>query len=203
MRAPIRSGLATLVATVVAMMMFGDSLSHARTDISVRDENGKKVPHGEPGELCARGPQVMSGYWNAPEATSRAMTQDGFFRTGDITIMDKSGNFRIVDRLKDMIIIGGFNVYPNEIEDVVTLHPDVIEAACVGVRGENNREIVKVFAVLKPGATTTAEDIRNRCRKNLAAYKVPKLVEFRSELPKSNVGKILRRVLRDEAPVSA
>jgi long-chain acyl-CoA synthetase len=173
------------------------------TDISLRNQKGKEVPQGEPGELCARGPQVMSGYWNAPEATSRVMTKDGFFRTGDIAIMDESGYFRIVDRIKDMIIVGGFNVYPNEIEDVVTLHPDVIEAACVGVRTDQKREIVKVFVVLKPGATTTAEGIREHCQKNLAAYKVPKLVEFRDELPKSNVGKILRRALRDEAPDSA
>jgi long-chain acyl-CoA synthetase len=145
----------------------------------------------------------MSGYWNAPEATSRAMTKDGFFRTGDIATMDELGYFRIVDRIKDMIIVGGFNVYPNEIEDVVTLHPDVTEAACIGVRTEKNREIVKVFVVLKPGATTTIEGIREHCQKNLAAYKVPKLVEFRSELPKSNVGKILRRVLRDQTPASA
>ena len=170
------------------------------TDISLRNEKGKEVPQGEPGELCARGPQVMSGYWNEPEATSRAMTKDGFFRTGDIATMDESGFFRIVDRIKDMIIVGGFNVYPNEIEDVVTLHPDVIEAACVGVRTEKNREIVKVFVVLKPGSTTTVEGIREHCQKNLAAYKVPKLVEFRSELPKSNVGKILRRALREDAP---
>jgi long-chain acyl-CoA synthetase len=172
------------------------------TEISLRNDKGKEVPQGEAGELCARGPQVMSGYWNDSEATARAMTKDGFFRTGDIAIMDESGYFRIVDRIKDMIIVGGFNVYPNEIEDIVTLHPDVIEAACVGVRDEKNREIVKVFVVLKPGATTTAENIREHCRKNLAAYKVPKLVEFRSELPKSNVGKILRRALRDEAPAS-
>jgi long-chain acyl-CoA synthetase len=173
------------------------------TDISLRTNNGKEVPQGQPGELCARGPQVMSGYWNDPEATSRAMTKDGFFRTGDIATMDELGYFRIVDRIKDMIIVGGFNVYPNEIENIVTLHPDVIEAACVGVKTEKNREIVKVFVVLKPGATTTAEDIREHCQKSLAAYKVPKLVEFRSELPKSNVGKILRRALRDAAPPSA
>ena len=173
------------------------------TDISLRNEKGKEVPQGEPGELCVRGPQVMSGYWNDPEATSRAMTKDGFFHTGDIATMDEFGYFRIVDRIKDMIIVGGFNVYPNEIEDVVTLHPDVIEAACVGVRTEKNREIVKVFVVLNPGATTTAEGIREHCQKSLSAYKVPKLVEFRSELPKTNVGKILRRALRDETPTSA
>jgi len=170
------------------------------TDVSLRNEKGKEVPQGEPGELCARGPQVMSGYWNDPEATSRAMTKDGYFRTGDIATMDESGFFRIVDRIKDMIIVGGFNVYPNEIEDAVTLHPDVVEAACVGVRAEQNREIVKVFVVLKPGSKITSEEIRDHCRKNLAGYKVPKLVEFRSELPKSNVGKILRRALREDAP---
>ena len=173
------------------------------TDVSLRNEKGKEVPRGEPGELCARGPQVMSGYWNDPEATARAMTKDGFFRTGDIATMDESGFFRIVDRIKDMIIVGGFNVYPNEIENVVTLHPDVIESACIGVRNENNREIVKVFVVLNHGSTTGAEEIREHCRRNLAAYKVPKLVEFRSELPKSNVGKILRRALREDEPDAA
>ena len=172
------------------------------TDISLRDEKGREVAQGEPGELCARGPQVMSGYWQDPEGTAAAMTKDGYFRTGDIATMDESGYFRIVDRIKDMIIVGGFNVYPNEIEDVVTLHPDVIEAACIGVRAEKNREIVKLFVVVKPGSTTTEEELREYCRKNLAAYKVPKVVEFRDELPKSNVGKILRRALRDEVPAT-
>jgi long-chain acyl-CoA synthetase len=167
------------------------------TELSLRNDQDEEVLPGEAGELCVRGPQVMAGYWNAPEATANTMTRDGFLKTGDIGTVDENGFFRIVDRKKDMIIVSGFNVYPNEIEDVVTLHPDVVEAACVGVRDDKNREVVKVFVVLKAGSTVTAKDIRHWCRENLAAYKVPKLVEFRSGLPKSAVGKILRRALRD------
>ena len=169
------------------------------TDVSLRDAKGKEVSLGEGGELCVRGPQVMSGYWDNDEATANAMTKDGYFRTGDIATMDDKGYFYIVDRKKDMIIVSGFNVYPNEVENVVTMHPDVVEAACVGAKSDNGREIVKVYATLKPGATTTEQDIRDYCRENLAAYKVPKLVEFRDELPKTAVGKILRRALREEA----
>jgi len=168
------------------------------TDISLRDENNHEPPIGEPGELCARGPQVMSGYWNDPEATAKVMTDDGFFRTGDIAVIDEEGYFTIVDRKKDMILVSGFNVYPNEVENVLTMHPDVIEAACVGSRDNRGREIVKVFVVLKEGAVADADAIRKHCRRNLAAYKLPKLVEFRAELPKSAVGKILRRELRDD-----
>ncbi len=168
------------------------------TDISLRIDNNREPPIGEPGELCARGPQVMSGYWNNPETTAKVMTDDGFFRTGDIAVVDEQGYFTIVDRKKDMILVSGFNVYPNEIENVLTMHPDVIEAACIGSRDRRGREFVKVFVVLKDGAVADADVIRNHCRQNLAAYKVPKLVEFRSELPKSPVGKILRRELRDD-----
>ena len=168
------------------------------TDISLRIDNNREPPIGEPGELCARGPQVMSGYWNDPEATAKAMTNDGFFRTGDIAVVDEQGYFTIVDRKKDMILVSGFNVYPNEVENVLTMHPDVIEAACIGTRDHRGREVVKVFVVLKEGAAADVDVIRNHCRKNLAAYKVPKLVEFRAELPKSAVGKILRRELRDD-----
>jgi long-chain acyl-CoA synthetase len=167
------------------------------TEISLRNDQGEEVPAGEPGELCVRGPQVMAGYWNDPEATANVKTADGFLKTGDIATVDEKGFFRIVDRKKDMIIVSGFNVYPNEVEEVVTLHPDVIEAACVGVRGQKDREVVKVFVVARPGAKLTTQEIREYCRENLAAYKVPKLVEFRYELPKSAVGKILRRELRD------
>jgi long-chain acyl-CoA synthetase len=140
----------------------------------------------------------MAGYWKNPQGTANAMTRDGYLKTGDIAKVDGNGFFRIVDRKKDMIIVSGFNVYPNEIEEIVTLHPDVVEAACIGVRNERNREAVKVFVVPQPGATLTAQDIRAYCRERLAAYKVPKLVEFRTELPKSAVGKILRRELREE-----
>jgi len=169
------------------------------TDVSLRDDANREVPIGEPGELCVRGPQVMSGYWSNPEATAKVMTDDGFFKTADIAVVDEQGYFTIVDRKKDMIIVSGFNVYPNEVENVLTMHPDVIEAACVGVRDQRGREVVKAFVVLKPGAVEDVDAIRAHCRENLAAYKVPKLVEFRSELPKSPVGKILRRELRDSA----
>jgi long-chain acyl-CoA synthetase len=168
------------------------------TELSLRDEQGNEVPAGEPGELCVRGPQVMAGYWKDAEATAKTMTEDGFLKTGDIATVDEQGYFRIVDRKKDMIIVSGFNVYPNEVEEVVTLHPDVLESACIGVRGSNDREVVKVFVVVRPGAMLTTKDVREFCRENLAPYKVPKLVEFRNELPKSAVGKILRRELRDE-----
>jgi long-chain acyl-CoA synthetase len=171
------------------------------TEISLRNDQGDEVPLNEPGELCVRGPQVMAGYWNDPDATANTKTADGFLKTGDIATVDEKGFFRIVDRKKDMIIVSGFNVYPNEVEEVVTLHPDVMEAACVGVRGPKNREVVKVFVVARPGAMLTTQEIRDYCRENLAAYKVPKLVEFRHELPKSAVGKILRRELRDAATV--
>ncbi len=167
------------------------------TDVSLRDGDNREPPMGEPGEFCVRGPQVMSGYWNDPQATARVMTDDGFFRTGDIAVVDERGYFAIVDRKKDMIIVSGFNVYPNEVENVLTMHPDVIEAACIGSPDERGREVVKVFVVLKSGAVADVEALRAHCQDNLAAYKVPKLVEFRSELPKSAVGKILRRELRD------
>ncbi len=167
------------------------------TDVSLRDDDNREVPIGESGELCVRGPQVMSGYWNNPDKTAQVMTEDGFFRTGDIAVVDEQGYFTIVDRKKDMIIVSGFNVYPNEVENVLTMHPDVIEAACIGASGRHGREVVKVFVVLKAGSDVDAAGIREHCRENLVAYKVPKLVEFRSELPKSAVGKILRRELRD------
>lgn len=167
------------------------------TDISLRDAKGREVPVGAQGELCAKGPQVMSGYWRNEEATREAMTRDGYFRTGDVATVDAKGFFRIVDRMKDMIIVSGFNVYPNEVENVATMHPSVMEAACVGVRDQDGGEIVKLFVTIKPGSSVTVDDIRDFCRENLAAYKVPKIVEFRAELPKSDVGKILRRELRD------
>lgn len=168
------------------------------TEISLRDEDGKEVPPGSPGELCGRGPQVMLGYWNAPEETAKVMTEDGFLRTGDVAVMDEGGFFRVVDRKKDIIVVSGFNVYPNEIEDVVATHPGVAEAAVIGVPDERSGEAVKLFVVRKD-PKLTAEDIIRHCKKDLTRYKVPHFVEFRDSLPKTNVGKILRRALRDEA----
>lgn len=167
------------------------------TDVSIRNEAGEEVPIGEPGELCVRGPQVMLGYWNKPEATAQVMTEDGFLLTGDMAVMDDGGFLRIVDRKKDIIIVSGFNVYPNEIENTVTQHPEVLEAAVVGVSGDDSGEAVKLFAVLAPGSTLTEKALRQWCKDNMTAYKVPTYVEFMSELPKSNVGKVLRRELRD------
>jgi long-chain acyl-CoA synthetase len=168
------------------------------TEVVIRDDDGRDVPLGEPGELCVRGPQVMKGYWQRPEATEQVMYPDGFLRTGDIATMDAQGFFRIVDRKKDMILVSGFNVFPNEVENVVTLHPDVIEAACIGVADPKSTEAVKIFVVKKQGSALDAPQVVAWCRENLTAYKIPKHVEFRDELPKTNVGKILRRALRDE-----
>jgi long-chain acyl-CoA synthetase len=168
------------------------------TEISIRDDDGNEVERGQPGEICARGPQIMQGYWQNEEATAEAIGEDGFFKTGDIGTMDEEGFLRIVDRKKDMIIVSGFNVYPNEIEDVVCMHPDIIEAASIGVSDEKTGEAVKLFVVLRGGITLTKEAIIDYCRENLAAYKVPKQIEFMDEeLPKTNVGKILRRALRE------
>ncbi len=166
------------------------------TEISIRDENGVEVPLGAAGELCVRGPQVMQGYWNRPDETARVMTPDGFLRTGDVASIDARGFVRIVDRQKDMILVSGFNVYPNEVEQVVALHPLVIEAAAVGVPDRNSGEAVKLYVVRKDPALT-AEALIAHCRESLAAYKVPRRVEFIDELPKSNVGKVLRRELRE------
>jgi long-chain acyl-CoA synthetase len=167
------------------------------TYISIRDDDGNEVPLGQPGEICAKGPQVMAGYWNRPDETAKVMTPDGFFRTGDIGVMDENGYTKIVDRKKDMILVSGFNVYPNEIEDVIASHPGVLECAVIGVPDAKSTETVKAF-VVKKDPNLTAEDIIKFCATQLTAYKVPKQVEFRTELPKTNVGKILRRELRDE-----
>ena len=166
------------------------------TDVSLRDDGGNEVPIGEPGELCVRGPQVMVGYWGREDATRDVMTEDGFLRTGDIATMDERGYFRIVDRKKDMILVSGFNVFPNEIEAVLAQHEGVLEAACVGVPNEHSGEAVKAFVVARPGFELAAEQIREYCRSQLTAYKVPKHIAFIDELPKSNVGKVLRRELR-------
>jgi long-chain acyl-CoA synthetase len=166
------------------------------TEISIRDDDGKPVHTGEVGEICIRGPQVMAGYWNRPDETAKVMTDDGFFRSGDMGIMDENGYTRIVDRKKDMILVSGFNVYPNEIEDVVASHPGVLEVAAIGVPDEKSGEVPKIFVVRKDPALTEAAIVKF-CRENLTGYKVPRHVEFREELPKTNVGKILRRELRN------
>ncbi|OUR69890.1 long-chain fatty acid--CoA ligase [Bermanella sp. 47_1433_sub80_T6] len=163
----------------------------------VIDDDGKDLPLGEAGELCVKGPQVMKGYWQRPEATAETITEDGWLKTGDVAVIQENGYMKIVDRKKDMIIVSGFNVYPNEIEDVVSSHPDIVECAAVGIPDDVAGEKVKVFAV-STNAQLTAKDITDFCRERLTAYKVPKLVEFRDDLPKTNVGKILRRELRDE-----
>ena len=167
------------------------------TELSIRDDDGKEVPMGEAGELCAKGPQVMAGYWRREDATREVMTADGVFRTGDVATVDEQGFFRIVDRMKDMILVSGFNVYPNEIEAVVQHCDGVLESACIGIPDEKTGEAVKMFVVKQKGAEITEQDLRAHCRSELAAYKVPKYIEFVDELPKSNIGKILRRELRD------
>ncbi len=166
------------------------------TEVSIRDDDGVELALGERGELCVRGPQVTPGYWNLPEETARAFTADGFLRTGDIATIDEEGFVFIVDRKKDMILVSGFNVYPNEVEDVAASHPGVIEVAAVGVPDEHSGEAVKLFVVRKDPALSEA-DLIAYCRDKLTGYKVPHRIEFRDELPKSNVGKILRRQLRE------
>ncbi len=167
------------------------------TTVKTIDEDGKETALGEPGELCVNGPQVMKGYWQRPEDTRKSFTDDGFLKTGDIAVIQEDGYIRIVDRKKDMIIVSGFNVFPNEIEDVVSSHPKVIECAAVGVPDAKSGEAVKVYLVAAPEGVTENE-LKEFCRERLTAYKVPKHFEFRDELPKTNVGKILRRELRDE-----
>jgi long-chain acyl-CoA synthetase len=166
------------------------------TDIDIRDEDGKSLPIGEVGEICIRGPQVMAGYWNRPEDTAQVMTADGFFRSGDMGFMNASGYTTIVDRKKDMILVSGFNVYPNEIEEVAVMHDGILEAAAVGVPDQHSGEAVKLFVVRKD-ANLTEADVKAHCAANLTNYKRPKFIEFRDELPKSNVGKILRKELRN------
>ncbi len=172
------------------------------TYLSMRDDDGNEVPLGEAGEICAKGPQVMAGYWNRPDETANVMTSDGYFRTGDIGVMDADGYTRIVDRKKDMILVSGFNVYPNEIEEVIASHPGVLECAVIGVQDAKSGEAVKAFIVRKD-QSLTAEEVIKFCGTQLTAYKVPKQIEFRTDLPKTNVGKILRRELRDEKKAAA
>ncbi|HLQ02990.1 MAG TPA: long-chain-fatty-acid--CoA ligase [Burkholderiales bacterium] len=168
------------------------------TEVALRDDDGKEAPLGSPGEICVRGPQVMKGYWNSPGETANVLGPDGFLATGDIGVMDEKGYVRIVDRKKDMLLVSGFNVYPNEIESVVMMHPGVLECAVIGVPDSHSGEVPKLFVVKKDPALTEA-DIRRHCEANLTGYKRPRHIEFRKELPKTNVGKILRRALREEA----
>ena len=165
------------------------------TIVSLRDDENNEVALGQPGELCVKGPQVMAGYWNRPEENQRVFTPDGFVRTGDIATMDERGYIRIVDRKKDMILVSGFNVFPNEIENVVAMHPGVLECACIGVPDERSGEAVKVF-VVKKDPNLTADELREYCKEQMTGYKVPRFIEFREQLPKSSIGKILRKDLR-------
>ncbi len=168
-----------------------------KTFFKIVNEHGQILPNGEPGELCVKGPQVMRGYWNKPEETANAFDAEGWFKTGDIAIIQDDGYARIVDRKKDMVIVSGFNVYPNEVEDVAMQHAGVLEAAVIGVATESGNEAIKIFVVRKDPSLTEL-DVIAHCKKNLTAYKVPKFVEFRDSLPKTNVGKILRRELREQ-----
>ncbi|WP_244491781.1 AMP-binding protein [Methylobacterium sp. Leaf361] len=169
------------------------------TEVSIRAVSGEPLPAGQPGEICVRGPQVMRGYWNRPEETARAMTADGFFRTGDVAILQADGQVRIVDRMKDMILVSGFNVYPNEVEDVLAAHPAVLECAVVGAPSEETGEMVVAHVVLKDPSVST-DILRAHARTQLTGYKVPRRVVLHETLPKTNVGKVLRRMLRDETP---
>ena len=169
------------------------------TEIKLIDDEGNEVAEGEAGEICARGPQVMKGYWNNEEANSSAFTPDGFFKTGDVGIFTAGGFLKIVDRKKDMVIVSGFNVYPNEVEAAVTACHGVAECACIGVPDAKSGEAVRVYVVKAPFAELTADQVIEHCRRELAGYKVPKQIVFIDALPKSNVGKILRRELRNLA----
>ncbi len=166
------------------------------TDVAIRDDDGNDLALGEVGEICVRGPQVMTGYWNRPDETSRAIMPDGFFRTGDMGFMDERGYTKIVDRKKDMILVSGFNVYPNEIEEVAAGHPGIVETAAIGIPNEHSGEVVKLF-VVRSDLNLTEDEVKAYCAERLTNYKRPREVEFRESLPKSNVGKILRRELRD------
>ena len=168
------------------------------TEVAILDDDGNVLAIGEVGEIAIRGPQVMAGYWQRPDETAKVMTADGFFRTGDIGVMDETGLTKIVDRKKDMILVSGFNVYPNEIEDVVTQMPGILECAAVGDPDPHSGEVVRLVIVREDPAVTE-QQVREYCAQHLTGYKRPKVVEFRSELPKTPVGKILRRELRQSA----
>ncbi|MCR4520207.1 MULTISPECIES: AMP-binding protein [Bosea] len=167
------------------------------TEIAIRDAEGNDMPMGEAGEICIRGPQVMAGYWNRPDETAKSMTADGYFRSGDVGVMLPDGQVKVVDRMKDMVLVSGFNVYPNEVEDVLASHPGVLESAVIGLPDEHSGEAVTAFVVRKDPILTT-DALRAYCKENLTGYKVPKQIFFRESLPKTNVGKVLRRALREE-----
>ncbi|WP_262296658.1 AMP-binding protein [Microvirga sesbaniae] len=171
------------------------------TDVSVRANDGTVMPPGERGELCVKGPQVMAGYWQRPDETAKVMTPDGWFRTGDVAVILPDGQVKIVDRMKDMVLVSGFNVYPNEVEDVIVKHPGVMEAAVIGLPDEHSGEVVVAYVVRRDQALTV-EELRQFCRENLTGYKVPRRIEFRQTLPKTNVGKVLRRALKEEVEQS-
>ena len=193
----------TSPAACINPMTLGDyngfiGLPIPSTIVEIKNDDGATVKNGDVGEICIKGPQVMAGYWNKPEETAKVMTADGFFKTGDLGFMTDDGYVKIVDRKKDMILVSGFNVYPNEIEDVIAQHPKVLESAAIGVPDEKSGECIKVFVVKKDESLTDAEVIKF-CREHLTSYKIPRMVEFRKDLPKSNVGKILRKDLREPA----
>ena len=167
------------------------------TRLKLLDDDGHEVPLGQPGEIAIKGPQVMAGYWQRPDETAKSMTSDGYFKTGDVGVMDERGFFKIVDRKKDMILVSGFNVYPTELEDVMAQMEGVMECACVGVPDEKTGEAVKLV-IIKKNPDLTEAQVRAYCKENLTGYKQPKVIEFRVELPKTPVGKILRRELRDK-----
>ena len=167
------------------------------TEMSIQDDKGKILSAEKEGEICIRGPQVMRGYWNNEKDTKNALTKDGWFKTGDIGKMRKDGYFQIVDRKKDMIIVSGFNVYPNEIEEVSMLNEKIFEAGCIGIQDKDGNENIKLFISTAPGEVLTSTEVIEHCKKYLTGYKIPKFVEFIDEIPKSNVGKILRRKLRE------
>jgi long-chain acyl-CoA synthetase len=170
------------------------------TEMKIIDDDGNEVPVGQPGEIVIRGPQVMAGYWQRPDETARVMTPDGFFKSGDVGVMDERGYFRIVDRKKDMILVSGFNVYPTEVEEVVAGLAGVLECAVIGIPDERSGEAVKLVVVKKDPALTEAQVLAH-CKHNLTGYKLPRVIEFRTELPKTPVGKVLRRELRDKKQV--
>ena len=179
-------------------LQFSDSLGLPlpSTEISIQNEDGKHLDFDEPGEICIRGPQVMKGYWNNIDETNNVMTSDGWFKTGDIGIMNKEGYSKIVDRKKDIIIVSGFNVYPNEIEEIAMMNDKIFEAGCIGIEDSDGNENIKLFVSKIPGKDLSADEVIEHCKKYLTGYKIPKFVEFIEEIPKSNVGKILRRELR-------
>jgi long-chain acyl-CoA synthetase len=191
------SPVLTLNPITIAGFSATVGLPFPSTDIKLLDDDGKEAPLGEAGEICAKGPQVMKGYWEKPEVNAAAFTADGYFRTGDVGVFDASGRLKIVDRKKDMIIVSGFNVYPNEVEAVAAACAGVAECACVGVHDEKSGEAVRLFVVKAPGAALSEDDVIAHCRREMTSYKIPRQVRFLEALPKSTVGKILRRDLRD------